>query len=175
MLALVLIPAAFAGAPLQITVPADATHVTLKCATRTLEGTPVKGLVTFAEAPANCAVNVTYKLGTVSGAGIYSCTADGGCVLDDVPHAPISDAAGRVNVVFSGVYDTKWFEMSCNSGEYRQRMDIVDNTATFNDVPSGECTLFFKGGTPAQYRGVTAASWRCSLTGTTAVCSKFTP
>lgn len=175
MLVLALATAAFADAPLQITVPENATKVVLVCATRTVEAVPVHGLATFAEAPADCTVNVSYSIGKTSGSGIFTCTETGGCTMNDVPHAPISDASGRINVVISGAYDTKWFEMSCNNSAYRERGDIADNTTVFNAVPTGECTLYFKGGTPAQYRGIGAGSWRCSLTGTTAVCSKFKP
>lgn len=175
MLVLALATAAFADPPLQITVPTNATKVALVCATRTVEAVPVRGLATFAEAPADCTVNVTYPIGKTSGSGIYTCAETSGCTMNDVPHAVIADASGRVNIVISGVYDTKWFELSCNNGAYRERGEIAENTTVFNGVPTGECSLYFKGGTPAQYRAISAGSWRCSLTGTTAVCSKFKP
>jgi hypothetical protein len=166
--------AALAGAPLTMTVPSDATKVVLDCGTRKIEAEVVGGKAQFAEAPEGCTLYAVRPLGKIAGPGDWACTPTG-CTLNGVIHAPISDAAGRINVVIAGTYDTKWLELTCSGAGYRERGDIATNTSTFNSVPAGDCTLYFKGATPAQYRGMSHGSWRCSLTGTTAVCSKFTP
>ena len=40
------------------------------------------------------------------------------------------------------------------------------------NVPNESCTMFFKGGPPAQYKPVRGgASYTCKIVGTTAVCN----
>lgn len=165
---------AHAGAPIEITVPTDVTKVVLVCAgNKRFETEAKNGLATFPEAPKDCKVYLQKPVGTIAGPGIWTC-ADDGCRMVDVQHKDIRDAPGRVNVILTGEYDTRWLEISCADGA-RQRADIETNTATFDGITRDDCTLFFKGGSPAQYRPIVAGSWRCGLTATTAVCTKFTP
>ena len=166
--------AAFAGAPLTMTVPSDATKVILDCGTRKIEAPVVGGKAEFAEAPEGCTLYAVRPIGKIAGPGDWACTSTG-CTLIDSIHAPVSNAKGRLNVIIGGVYDTKWLELTCSATGYRERGDIATNTSTFESVPPGDCTLYFKGATPAQYRGISEGSWRCALTGTTAVCTRFTP
>lgn len=165
---------AWAAPPLQVTVPKDVDTVVLDCAGKRLEARPVAGVATFAEAPASCKVLALRPIGQIAGPGEFTCD-DAGCKLEETHHLAISDGPGRLNVVMTGAYDTKWLELTCSASGYRVRADIVENTATFTGVPAGDCALYYKGATPAQYRGISSGSWRCSLTGTTAVCARFTP
>ena len=62
-------------------------------------------------------------------------------------------------------------EVNCPDGIYRERRTLDENTATFDKVPSQECTLLFKGGVPAKYAPLKYGTYYCSLTGATAVCT----
>lgn len=159
---------ATAGAPLTVEVDSKAIAVELVCGSNTLRANTVNGVATFDTAPANCEVHTIYPIGSIPGPGIYKCDA-GNCILQDVPHRATSDAAGRINVIVQGY--TGWMELTCADG-YRERADIVENVATFENVKGSDCILHFKGSTPAQYRPMTTGTWRCALTGTTAVCRK---
>ncbi len=168
-----LFSSAFAIAPLEVRVDPDVTSVKLVCGSDSWESKPHDGVATFDRAPDNCQVLVTRPAGQINGPGIYTCTG-GTCVYQDTPHRPVSNAPGRLNVVFTGAYDTQWLELKCDGG-FRERVDITENAGTFDGVPSGECTLLFKGATPAQYRPVTTGTYKCRLTGITAVCDPFKP
>ncbi len=170
-----LIAAAWAGAPLQIQVGPTVDVVALDCdGGKHLQAKVVDGLAVFAEVPTGCVASEIHALGSITAAGSWACD-DSGCTLLEMPHRTVTDASSRINVVFPAAFDTKWLEITCGDG-YRERADIVENVGTFDKIPSKEaCELHFKGGTPARYRPITAGSWRCALSSTTAVCTKYTP
>jgi len=168
------VSAAFAVAPITMNVPSDVTKVELVCASKTLTATPSGGVATFAELPTGCKILFTRPVtGTIDGGGVYTCTHDG-CAITEMQHLAVTNAPGRVNILIAGTYDTKWMELTCATDGYRQRGDIVENTTTFNDVKASDCQLFFKGGSPAQFRPVVAGTtYRCTVTGTTASCAPY--
>jgi hypothetical protein len=159
------------AAPLTITVTdAQTVAIVLECG-KDIERAVVKnGIATFPAVPEGCTVDFVRRSGFVDKPGTWTCGLDG-CSLDDIHHAPISDAAGRVNVVMTGEHDVLSLEVQCPSG-YRTRVDLNENTAVFNSMPPEECTMLFKGGTPARFRPVAAGTYYCGLTGATAVCDK---
>jgi len=166
---------ALASPPLTIHVDPKATEVSLVCGT-TVTKAPVRdGVATFEVAPDNCTVYASLPVGVVPSAGVYACSA-GNCALQDVPHAPISDAPGRLNVVLAEDYaENGWMEVVCADG-YRKRADIKEHTAVFDELKTGsECTLYWKGGAPASLKHVVPGSERCTLSGTTAVCTSIKP
>ena len=165
---------ALAAPPLEVHFDPDVLAVTLVCGSERLTSPVTNGVATFGSAPANCSVQIERPIGKLSGPGVYTCSSSQGCKLEDIHHAPIADAAGRVNIILTGTYDTAFLELGCPNG-YRTRGDIADNTATFNGVPKGDCDLQFKGGAPARFRPISPGSDRCSLTGPTAVCTAFKP
>lgn len=175
MLASLIVLTAFAATPVDIEAPAGVTHVALVCPGRAPLVAEVQGgHATFAEVPPDaCEVQLVRGVGGLQGAGRYRCD-DAGCVRLEAHHAPISDAPGRVNIVLEPPYEVRWLELTCGE-DFRERVDLVENTGVFSKVPPGECTLHFKGGPPARYRPITAGSWRCSLVSSTAICRELKP
>jgi hypothetical protein len=164
-----------ADAPLVIHVDPAATTVTLNCAGKVYSSPVSAGVASFPEAPKGCTVQATFDEGTIPGPGVYTCSGKT-CTMQDVEHDPIHDAAGRVNIVMMGNYDARWLELTCANTGYRERADIANNTGKFEAVPSNDvCQLNYKGATPANFRPISPGSYRCSLTGVTAVCTRFTP
>jgi hypothetical protein len=164
---------ALADAPLEITVTdARVSEVVLTCGANTLRS-PVKGgIASFATAPNGCTVDLVRRAGTISSAGKWTCTADS-CSQSDVNHPPLTDAAKRVNVVVTTAMPSgTLLEVDCPDGTYRERHPLQDNTAVFDAVPSEDCWLLFKGGTPAKYQPLRYGTYYCSLTGATAVCTR---
>ena len=160
---------ALAVAPITINVPSDVVLVRLECAgSKTLDASPKQGVVTFSSAPKNCTVYFQRKSGRIDGPGVYDCS-NKKCVQADVSHRPVSDAAGRVNVILMDDTPVPSMEINCESG-YRERANVIENVAIFDAAPVQGCTLQFKGGNPAHFKGITPGTWRCSLAGTTAIC-----
>lgn len=58
-------------------------------------------------------------------------------------------------------------EIVCETGgeRYRKRTDFVNGTSTQADVPRGDCTLYFKGGTPANVKVSGGQTLTCSFIG----------
>jgi hypothetical protein len=175
MVLFALLATAWAAPPLEIRVGPEATHVILECAGgKRLESKVVAGKASFSEVPSGCVAHEIVKLGAIDGAGVWACSPNG-CEIADSHHREVKDAAGRINVVMSGAYDTQWLEVTCGN-TYRERANFTENAATFEAVPAKEaCELHFKGGTPARYRPITPGSWRCTISNTTAVCTQYTP
>ncbi|MFT4625503.1 MAG: hypothetical protein ACI8PZ_004171 [Myxococcota bacterium] len=145
--------------------------VVLECGRDLMKATVKHGQATFDEVPSQCTVDLIRRTGVIDEPGVWSCGLDG-CTLDDVHHAAISDVAGRINVVITGdAGGNSSLEITCPSG-FRQRQDLVESTATFNDLPNEECLLAFKGGIPAKFRSITSGTWYCNLVGTAAVCNR---
>ena len=145
--------------------------VVLECGRDLMKATVSGGVATFDSVPDNCTVDLIRRTGVIDKPGTWTCGLDG-CTMDDVHHAPISDAAGRINVVITGeTGGNSSLEVTCPSG-YRLRADISEATATFDDVPAEDCLLSFKGGAPAKFRGITQGTWYCNLVGTAAVCNR---
>ena len=155
---------------IQVTDPL-VTSVILKCRSGTFEQAPKAGVVAFEHLPDACQVYMVRKSGTIDTTGIWSCGLET-CKHEEVRHAPVTDAPGRVNVIVTTALPPgAALELTC-SNEFRVRADIQTNTAVFDAVPDEECTLFFKGTVPARYRPIRAGTWHCGLAGTTAVCTK---
>ncbi len=143
--------------------------VVLECYNDLKKATVRDGKALFTDIPNNCKVDLIRRTGLIDEAGVWTCGLDG-CKQDDVHHATISDAPGRINIVFTGDSGgTRSLELACSSG-YRERVDVVDATVTFNKVPAEDCTVNFKGGVPARFRHITPGTWYCSLTGANAIC-----
>ena len=162
--------AAFA-APIEITVTDSAVErVLFTCDEGSFEAKVHLGKAQLPERVTNCKLQMVRKAGVISGPGTYTCDLNA-CKMDQVEHKPVSDAPGRVNIIVTGAYQAQALELTCTDG-FRERSAIETNTAIFNDVPTSDCTLFFKqGGPPAKYRGVTAGkTYFCSVNGAAAVC-----
>jgi hypothetical protein len=161
------------NAPLEITVTDPKVHtVVLTCGRERLESAVRAGVAVFASAPSGCAVEMIRTGGHIAGPGKWTCGLDS-CAQDDVHHLPVSDAPKRVNVIVSTPMPAgTGLEVACADGSYRERRTLVENTATFDGVPSEDCTLLFKGGVPAKYQPLKYGTWYCSLTGATAVCTR---
>lgn len=155
---------------IQVTDPA-VTSVILKCKTGTYDAEPKSGLVTFEHLPDGCQVYMVRKSGLIDATGVWSCGLDS-CKREEVRHQPVTDGAGRVNVIVTTELPPgAALELTCSNG-FRVRANVVVNTAVFEAVPDEECTLFFKGSVPARFRPIRAGTWSCGLAGTTAVCTK---
>lgn len=174
MLALALLAqSALAGAPLEVKIADPAVvAVLLDCGSGAqYKANVVDGVAAFAQVPqAECVVNLLRKGGTIDKPGKWSCTLDA-CTIEDVHHLDVLNADGRINVILPGMHAGAAIEITCPDG-WRGRVEIVENTATFDGVPDDRCTLNVKGGVPARFSPITWGTWFCELTGTTAVCSK---
>lgn len=170
--ALLLSATAHAGAPLSITVTdSRVLAVVLDCGGSTMKAVVKSGKADFSEVPhGSCTVDFVRKSGTISGAGEWTCSLDT-CTQEDVQHLEIKDADGRLNVVVSDLPDSTTLELKCPNG-FRERAHVKVNTAIFDNVPNEQCTLYFKGGVPAKYNPLNWGTYYCSISGTTAVCSK---
>lgn len=163
-----------ARAPLEIEVTdPKVLAVVLECGRETMKSMVKEGVATFPEAPRNtCTVNFVRKSGTLNQPGRWICGLDG-CTQEDVHHREISDAVGRINVVMTREIDASAsLELTCSGSGYRERRNIEENTAVFDNVPDEDCLLLFKGGVPARYNRIRWGTYYCSLTGTTAVCTR---
>ena len=165
--------AAYASAPLTITVPdKQVVAVVLDCG----GGNTVKAVVKNGKAeylevpPGSCSVVFVRNSGTITGAGEWTCDLDG-CKQQDVHHLELTNADGRLNIVVTDVPPSTTLELQCPSG-HRERSSITENTGIFEGVPNEHCTLFFKGGVAGRYHPMTWGTYYCSLTGTVAVCSQ---
>ncbi len=145
--------------------------VVLECGRDLMKATVKSGQAVFDSVPDGCTVNLIRRTGIIDRPGTWTCGLDG-CTMDDVHHAEISDAEGRINVVVtSEAGGNSALEVTCPSG-YRSRTDIAEATATFDGVPGEDCLLSFKGGAPAKFRGISQGTWYCNLVGTAAICQK---
>jgi hypothetical protein len=144
--------------------------VVLECDGSLMKATVRDGRAMFDAVPEGCTVDLIRRTGLIDQAGEWTCGLDG-CTMDDVHHAEISDATGRINVVVTGdIAGTSSLEVACLSG-HRARQVLEEATATFDGVPAEDCSLLFKGGAPAKFRGIGQGTWYCSLVGTTAICN----
>ena len=162
-----------AGAPLEVRIADPSVlAVVLLCGQQTLRSEVKAGVASFLDLPDTaCTVDLVRRSGKIDAPGQWSCTLDA-CAQDDVHHAVITNSAKRVNVVLTTPLPAgTQLEVNCPDGSYRERKSPVENTATFDGVPSEECALLFKGGTPAKYSPVKYGTYYCSLTSSTAVCT----
>ena len=144
--------------------------VVLECDGNLMKATVRDGRAAFDAVPEGCTVDLIRRTGVIDQPGEWTCGLDG-CSMDDVHHAEISNAPGRINVVVTGdIAGASSLEVTCPSG-HRARQELQEATATFNDVPAEDCDLLFKGGAPAKFRGISEGTWYCSLVGTTAICN----
>jgi hypothetical protein len=174
MTALILLLAspAMAEPPLLIRVGDDVSHIELDCGGKKIREKVIDNIASFGIAPKECTVTLIKPSGVTEYNGTWACN-EKGCALEVPPHRPISNAEGRVNfVLLSGVTATQ-LEMVCQGG-YRKRASVVEHTVTFDDMPSETCIVHFKGGQPARFPTVNAGkSYKCSVTGTIAVCNDY--
>ena len=164
---------AYAAAPLSVTITdSRVLAVVLDCGGgNTMKAVVKGGKATFSEVPTGtCTVDFVRKSGTINGPGEWTCSLDS-CTQEDVHHLEIKEEAGRLNVVVSDLPESTTLELKCPNG-FRERSAIKVNTAVFYAVPDEQCTLYFKGGVPAQYSPINTGTYYCSISGTTAVCSK---
>lgn len=62
-------------------------------------------------------------------------------------------------------------ELVCPQAGYRDRAPLAEGLAELNGAPVEDCTLYFKGGVPAQFTPVRGGEQLvCTLVATTAVC-----
>ena len=65
----------------------------------------------------------------------------------------------------------KTIGLICSEGSHRSDQALSDSVATFSQVPSGYCTLEFKGETPSTFTPMYRANtYQCTIIGQTAVC-----
>jgi hypothetical protein len=159
--------------PLEVRVADEAvTALVLDCgAGKTLKANVNDGLAVFNSVPhTDCKVLQVREGGIIDSPGKWSCTLDQ-CVQDDVDHADVLNAPGRINIVLPGLPKGASIEVQCTAG-YRERQYVVQNTATFLGVPFDQCAMLVKGAVPARFSPISEGTWYCQLTGTTAVCHK---
>ena len=111
---------------------------------------------------------------TSTGPATASATADGWTGAG----APAKGSLG-IAVEDAGAGTTS-IELVCGLWRDRQtlRMDAagIGGTVWFQAVPSGDCTVYFKGGSPAQFGPAHGGdALRCKLVATTAVCEAVRP
>jgi hypothetical protein len=75
---------------------------------------------------------------------------------------------------------TTAIELVCGLWRDRQTLQMdgagIGGTVWFQAVPAGDCTVYFKGGSPAQFGPVNGGdALRCKLIATTAVCEAVRP
>lgn len=69
-------------------------------------------------------------------------------------------------------HHTQGLEVDCPSG-FRERAPLTSGQGSFAYVPKEDCTLWFKGGAPAQFSPVRGGqTLDCEIVGTTALCVK---
>lgn len=69
-------------------------------------------------------------------------------------------------------HHTQGLEVDCPSG-FRERTPLMGGEGRFAYVPKEDCTLWFKGGVPAQFGPVRGGqTLACEIVGTTAICEK---
>ena len=136
--------------------------VELRCSNGKTHTSAVRGgSARFLEDPGACQVVFIRPAGRISGQGRFTCGLTG-CRQDDVFNRAIPDAPGVINVVFTDTLSSGSVEIRCPSG-YRQRDNIVDNTAILQSVPDEPCTAALKGAMPATYNGIRHGTWYCSV------------
>lgn len=170
---MILLLAALAQAePLVIEVGPDVSEVFLDCGLREERYRVIGGKATITPPPpADCDVMLSKKVGSVRGGGAWACT-DTGCTesTGGAPSgAPVK--AGHVGILLEGGAHAMSLEIDCEGG-YRRRVNVVEQRASFDDVPDDSCTLLFKGGVPAKFRPITFGDWGCSFQGSVAVCKR---
>lgn len=78
---------------------------------------------------------------------------------------------GTLSVTLADAAAATAVEVVCPSG-FRQRTALSGGKGSVPSVPQEACTMYFKGGAPAQFAPVSGGrSLNCSIRGTTAVCN----
>ncbi|MCB9760050.1 MAG: hypothetical protein H6739_09475 [Alphaproteobacteria bacterium] len=93
------------------------------------------------------------------------------------PPPPTSLADGVVIWLAPGTHHDSKVELVCmGDAPYRERFDLSQGRVGFPGVPEGaDCTVYFKGGAPAQFAPVRRGQvLRCNIVGTTATCEDST-
>lgn len=135
-------------------------EVYLVCPDRTVSTKVVNRVASFDENVSNCRIEVRKEIGSLPSPGAFTCATDGsGCQEEGTVHRPTQDAPGRVNIVLTD-NSADMFELKC--GDSRSRAQVRENVATFDNVTSSGCTLFFKGMAPAKYDGIRTGTYKCS-------------
>lgn len=81
-----------------------------------------------------------------------------------------SSGPGTLTVILADASQATAVEVVCPSG-FRQRSALSGGKGSIASVPQEKCTMYFKGGAPAQFAPVSGGrSFNCSIIGTTAVC-----
>lgn len=81
-----------------------------------------------------------------------------------------SSGPGTLSVTLADASQATAIEVVCPSG-FRQRSALSGGRGSIASVPQEKCTMYFKGGAPAQFAPVGGGrSLSCSIVGTTAVC-----
>ena len=151
------------AAPLTVHIEDPAVHaVVLKCGTKKERVSVTEGKATFLTSPDQCTLDLIRTVGTIATPGVWRCGAEG-CVLEDVDHAPVTDAPDRVNLIFiSDTLGNQTVEINCPNG-HRERAPIERNTAVFSSVPALTCDVRFRGGASLVATGLTIGTWYCQL------------
>jgi len=168
---LILLDPASAADPVQIDITdPSARKVVLDCEGKIIEAPVRNGKVSFTQANGKCEVMLLSRVGVLDGPAQYTCGQDG-CVQRDVIHKDIVEADNRITVVITDS-STTLLELICPSG-YRQRSRVETNTAVFDNVPTEDCNLLWKGGSiPAKARKLRTGTWYCQATSGTGVCKR---
>ena len=161
-----------ADVPVVIKVDDDVQAIKVSCPDGTDQfHTPSAGKVTLDMLPKDCTVFALRKLGVIQSVGEWTCTSQG-CFLDVPPHKPVTNADGRVNLIFLNHGNAKTMELSCSG--YRERTGIDDFTATFDGVPKGDCVVYAKGGSTAKSQPLGWGTYACTLSGPALICQPYT-
>jgi hypothetical protein len=163
----------WAGVPLVIKVAPEINEVTVRCTDGQVHTKTVQnGEISLDILPTSCAVSVTQRIGEVNKTGTWHCTPRG-CTLEVPPHKPVTNGAGRINLIFLDAGAASSIELSCAG--YRKRQSIDDFTVVFNDTPKEPCTAYAKGGSTAKSQPLTWGTYACTLTGPTLLCQAYKP
>ena len=115
-----------------------------------------------------CKVDFIQSSGELTLFGDWTCTPEG-CQQqrDTTPVEP-----GQVRVTLTAAIDATTLELTCRDG-YRMRTHVEGYQGNFEKVPEeDDCTIYFKGGAPGQFHGITPGSWICDKQGAVSFCKQ---
>ena len=77
-----------------------------------------------------------------------------------------------MRVTLTAAIDATTLELTCRDG-YRMRTHVEGYQGNFEKVPEeDDCTIYFKGGAPGQFHGITPGSWICDKQGAVSFCKQ---
>ena len=151
-----------AASPIRISIPdSSVKEVYLVCPDRTVSAKVVGRVASFDENVSNCRIEIRKEIGILVAPGGYTCATDGsGCQEEGTVHRATQDAPGKVNLILID-NSADMMELKCGT-DFRLRSAVTENVASFDNVPTVGCTVFFKGMAPAKFDGIKPGTYKCS-------------